>query len=133
MSGHAYGFGTKLRDVAFDDIVTRVVEALEAEGFGVLTEIDVQKTLKEKLDVEFRRYRILGACAPPLAKQALEAEPEIGLLLPCNVVVQDADGGEVAVSVIDPKAMFELVENDGVQPIAEEVEARLRRVVAALG
>jgi len=128
----SYGFGTTLRDVAFDDAVRRVTEALADEGFGVLTEIDVQATLKKKLDVDFRRYVILGACNPPLAKRALDNEPDIGLLLPCNVVVQEAAAGRVEVSVADPKAMFELVENTEIAPVAVEVEQRLRRVVSKI-
>lgn len=127
-----YGFERKLTILAFDDVVRRVTEALKQEGFGVLTEIDVQATLKKKLDADFRRYVILGACNPPLAKRALEAEPQIGLLLPCNVVVQESPDGGVIVSIADPKAMFTLVDNPAVAPIAEEAEQRLRRVIAAL-
>jgi uncharacterized protein (DUF302 family) len=98
----------------------------------VLTEIDVKNTLKRKLDVDFRRYIILGACNPRLARQALEAEEHIGLLLPCNVVVQENPEGRVSVSIADPRAMFRLVDSDALQPIAEEAEARLRRVAQSL-
>jgi len=126
-----YGFGTTLRNVAFDDAVQRATDALKAEGFGVLTEIDVQATPKKKLDVDFRRYVILGACNPPLAKRALDAEPEIGLLLPCNVVVQETDDG-VGVSIADPEAMFTLVDNPAIAPVADEAKARLRRVISSL-
>ncbi|MAQ15129.1 MAG: hypothetical protein CMN30_10105 [Sandaracinus sp.] len=132
MSGIEYGFGTTLQDVTFEDAVERVTACLKDEGFGVLTEIDVQATLKKKLDVDFRPYTILGACNPELAKQALDAEPSIGLLLPCNVVVQTTATG-VTVTVADPKAMFQVVDNDAVAPVAADAEARLRRVVAALG
>lgn len=132
MSKTRYGFGTVLRNVTFDDAVRRVTEGLKAEGFGVLTEIDVQGTLKKKLDADFRPYVILGACNPPLAKQALDAESEIGLLLPCNVVVQQVGDGEVGVSIADPKAMFTLVDNASVATVAEEAEKRLRRVLDAL-
>lgn len=133
MSDLRYGFESKLIHLAFEDVVGRVTEALKEEGFGVLTEIDVQATLKKKLDADFRRYLILGACNPALAKTALEAEPQIGLLLPCNVVVQESSDGEVIVSIADPKAMFTLVDNPAVAPIAEEARQRLRRVVAAVG
>lgn len=126
-----YGFGTRC-GASFERTVEKVTAALKSEGFGVLTEIDVQATLKKKLGADFRRYVILGACNPPLAKRALDAEPEIGLLLPCNVVIQDTDGGEVSVSIADPKAMFTLVDNKAVAPIAEEAEQRLRRAIRAV-
>ena len=132
MSDFGYGFETRLRGVGHADALQRVIKALETEGFGVLTEIDVRQTLKKKLDVEFRPYVILGACNPPLAKQALESESQIGLLLPCNVVVQQTGDDEVSVSIADPKAMFTLVDNPRVAPVAEEAEARLRRVMLAL-
>jgi uncharacterized protein (DUF302 family) len=127
-----YGFSCSLKSVSFDDAVARVTAALQAEGFGVLTEIDVAATLKKKLDISFRRYVILGACNPSLAHQALVAEPQIGLLLPCNIVVQEADGG-VLVSFADPKAMFTMVDNPTVASVADEADARLRRVMKALG
>ncbi len=128
-----YGFETTLPNVDYADAVQRVTEELKKEGFGVLTEIDVRATLKKKLDVDFRPYVILGACNPPLAKQALEADPQIGLLLPCNVVVQEAKGGGSIVSIADPKAMFTLVDVPGIASVAEDVEQRLRRVMSALG
>jgi uncharacterized protein (DUF302 family) len=127
-----YGFERTLAGTSFDDAVARVTAALQAEGFGVLTTIDVAATLKKKLGVTFRRYEILGACNPTLAHKALEAEPQIGLLLPCNVVVQEAPGGSVIVSIADPKAMFTLVENPAVGAVAAEVDERLRRVIKAL-
>jgi uncharacterized protein (DUF302 family) len=133
MTNLQYGFEITLRGVSYADAVERVTDELKKEGFGVLTEIDVKETLKEKLDVDFRRYVILGACNPPLAKQALEAERQIGLLLPCNVVVQEEEDGGVVVSIADPKLMFTLVDNTAVEPVAEEAEQRLRRVIRALG
>jgi len=105
---------------------------LKAEGFGVLTEIDVKATLKKKLDVDFRPYKILGACNPPLAHKALQGEPLIGLLLPCNVVVFEEDGDAV-VSFVNPKEMFKVVENAELQAVAEEVDAKMRRAFEALG
>jgi len=126
-----YGFERTLGRVGLEEAERRVTDALKAEGFGVLTRIDVKETLKKKLDVDFRPYIILGACNPPLAKRALDAEPQIGLLLPCNVVIQE-DDGEVVVSIADPKAMFTVVDNPAVAPIASEVEVRLRRVLEGL-
>jgi uncharacterized protein (DUF302 family) len=127
-----YGHVKTLKDGTFERAVQRVTEALRAEGFGVLTEIDVKHTLKQKLDVEFRPYVIFGACNPTLARRALEAEPQIGLLLPCNVVVQEVEGG-VAVSIADPRGLFRLVGNPALEPVVEEAESRLRRVAEALG
>jgi uncharacterized protein (DUF302 family) len=132
MAETTYGYERRLAGTSFDEAVARVREALKAEGFGVLTEIDVKATLKEKLDVDRTEYVILGACNPPLAHQALEAEPLIGLLLPCNVVVAaEADGG-VRVAAIKPDAMFRVVENPQLESIAGNVDARLRSVLEAL-
>jgi uncharacterized protein (DUF302 family) len=127
-----YGFETTLLSTNYDDVVRHVTDALKKEGFGILTEIDVSATLKKKLDVDFRRYTILGACNPNLAYRALKVEPQIGLLLPCNVAVQETTGRAVIVSIADPKAMFALVNNPTVASVAEEVDARLRRVIAVL-
>lgn len=113
----------------FDEVVERTTEALAEEGFGVLADIDVQRTLREKLDERFRQYRILGACNPPLAHQALEAELDLGALLPCNVIVYEADDGSVAVSAVDPKALLSVVDNPELDPVAERVEARFDRVL----
>jgi len=124
-----YGIVKALPGVYYDDAVARTTEALKAEGFGVLTTIDVRATMKQKLDVDFRRYVILGACNPPLAHKALSAEPMIGLLLPCNVVVMETDDGGSVVSVFKPTEGFSLVDNEGVQPLAGEVESRLVRVL----
>ena len=124
-----YGIVKDLPGVDYDDAVARTTEALKAEGFGVLTTIDVKATMKQKLDVDFRRYVILGACNPPLAHKALSAEPMIGLLLPCNVVVMETDDGGSVVAAFKPTVGFSLVDNDGVQPLAGEVESRLVRVL----
>ena len=116
----------------YDDAVTRVTELLAAEGFGVLTEIDVRSTLKKKLDVDFPRYVILGACNPPLAHRALTSEPDIGALLPCNVVVRERAGGGSVVSAFDPAAGFSMIDNPQLQPIANEVKERMQRVIEGL-
>ncbi len=116
----------------FEDAVQRVTQALKAEGFGVLTEIDVQSTLKKKIDVDFRPYRILGACNPPLAYQALNTAPEVGLLLPCNVVVDQVEDGVVAVSFIDPIAMLGVLSYPQLEAVANDARLRLNRVADAL-
>lgn len=127
-----YGMSTTI-PLPYDRAVARVREELAAEGFGVLTEIDVATTLKQKLDVEFRPYVILGACNPPLAHQALTTERDIGLLLPCNLIVYAADEpGRSVVAALDPVEMLELSGNDRVRPLAREVRQRLERVLAAL-
>jgi uncharacterized protein (DUF302 family) len=126
----SYGFDTTLA-LPFDVALERTKAALKAEGFGVLTEIDVQETLKQKIDVEFERYLILGACNPHLAYRALQAERDLGLLLPCNVIVHDHDGG-TKVSIVDPAAMLGIVENPALAVVADEARERLQRVVAAL-
>jgi uncharacterized protein (DUF302 family) len=127
-----YGMTGEYPDLDYEEAVTRTTELLAKEGFGVLTTIDVKATLKKKLDADFRRYVILGACNPQFAHKALSAEPLIGLLLPCNVVVMERDEGGSVVAVFRPTAAFQLVENDAVQPIAGEVEERLRRVLTEL-
>ena len=127
-----YALVKELPDLEYDDAVARATELLADEGFGVLTEIDVKATLKKKIDVDFRRYVILGACNPHLAHQAMTGEPFIGVLLPCNVVVMDREGGGTIVSALKPTAAFSLVDNPDVAPIAEEVEDRLRRVLDKL-
>ena len=117
---------------SFPAAVERVIEALKAEGFGVLTEIDVKATMKKKLDLDFRDYRILGACNPPLAHQALTADDKIGTMLPCNVIVQDLGGGQIEVAAINPAISMEHVENPTLQKIAESVTGKLKRVIAAI-
>lgn len=116
----------------FDQAVQHTVEVLKQHGFGIITEIDVQDTFKKKLDVEFRKYRILGACNPMLAHEALRLEDKIGTMLPCNVVVQDLGGGEVEVAAIDPVASMLAVENPRLKEAALEVQRRLKQAVAAL-
>ena len=126
-----YGFGVTV-NCGFDEAIKKVTEALQTEGFGVLTEIDVKATLKKKLDVDKRPYTILGACNPVLANQAIEAEPDIGLLLPCNVLVREEADGSVKVMFMDPAAVLTLVEADQVQTLAGEVRAKLEKVQALL-
>ncbi len=117
---------------AFDDAVARVIDALKAEGFGVLTEIDVRQTLKQKLDVTFRPYKILGACNPPLAYRALSLAPEIGLLLPCNVTVSEVAPGQIDVGLVDPTMMMSVAARPELAEVAGEARAKLERVAAAL-
>jgi len=123
---------SKVVDVPFDTAIERVTGALKAEGFGILTQIDVQKTMKEKLNVDFRRYRILGACNPPFAWKALQAEERIGTMLPCNVIVQETPRGEIEVSVVDPVSSMQAIDNAQLRPIAQTVQEKLRRVVESL-
>ena len=122
-----YGFHVQPQG-AFDEVITAVTEALKTEGFGVLSDIDVAATFKAKLDIERPRYRILGACNPTLANQAITADADIGLLLPCNVVVREEDDGGVTVAFMDPVAVLELVKKPEVAELAEEVRTRLQRV-----
>ena len=129
---NAYGFG-KTVALGFDDAVQKVTSELAREGFGVLTEIDVQATMKKKLDIDVRPYRILGACNPPLAHQALQAVPDIGLLLPCNVTVREEAPGRVVVGFLDPQIMVNLVDRPEVKTVADDAERRLRRACESLG
>jgi len=122
----------KILDMPFDDAVNRVIAELKKEGFGVLTDIDVQTTLKKKLDVDFRKYRILGACNPPFAYKALQAERRIGTMLPCNVIVQETDAGQIEVSAIDPIASMRAIENPNLQEIADQIRDKLKKVIERL-
>lgn len=126
-----YGFG-KAVALNFDEAIDKVTAVLATEGFGVLSDIDVAAKMKEKLNKDMPRYRILGACNPSLAFQAVSAEKEIGLLLPCNVVVREEEDGDVHISFMDPEAVMGLVGNPGVEPLASDVKERLERVLAAL-
>jgi uncharacterized protein (DUF302 family) len=123
---------SKTLDVPFDQAIPRVTEALKGEGFGVLTDIDVAATMKAKLGEDFRPYRILGACNPQLAHRALQLEDKIGTMLPCNVIVQQHENGDVEVSAVDPAASMQAVDNLGLAEVAQDVRDRLKRVVDSL-
>jgi len=127
-----YGFSVQV-SCGFDEAIDKVTEALKTEGFGVLTEIDVKATLKNKIDVDRKPYTILGACNPQLANQAINADPDIGLLLPCNVVVREEDDGAITVAFMDPNAVLGLVEKSGVEQLAGEVRGKLEKVRDLLG
>lgn len=119
-------------DLSYDEALERVRETLKAEGFGVLSEIDIREKLKEKLGIDYKRYIILGACNPPLAHRALEAEEDIGLLLPCNVIVYDAGGNRSVVAALDPSGMVEMTGNQALGEIATEAKSRLERAINAV-
>jgi uncharacterized protein (DUF302 family) len=127
----AYYF-SKILACGFDQAIEKVTDALKADGFGILTEIDIKSTLKKKLDVDFYNYKILGACNPPFAYKALQAEDKIGTMLPCNVIVQEKTAGQVEVSAVDPIASMLSVENKQLGEIANEVRNRLQKIIAGL-
>jgi uncharacterized protein (DUF302 family) len=123
---------SKILDIAFDDAIDRVTEVLKKEGFGILTQIDVKETLKKKLDVDFRKYKILGACNPPFAYQALQKEDKIGVMLPCNVILQEIADDKIEVAAVDPIASMKGVENSELGVIAEQIQAKLKQVIENL-
>ena len=123
---------SKIVDYNFDDAIDKVTEELKKEGFGVLTEIDVKATFKKKLDIDFRKYRILGACNPNFAHQAISAESKIGTMLPCNVIVQELENGKVEVSAVNPVASMMAIKNDALGPVAEQVRDNLKKVMDTL-
>lgn len=124
----SYYFSKMLR-VSFEEAIARVTEVLKKDGFGVLTEIDVKETLKKKLNVDLRKYKILGVCNPPFAYKALQAEDKIGLMLPCNVIVQELQGGRVEIAAIDPMASMAAIDNPKLREVGEQVRAKLRTVI----
>lgn len=132
MTEPKYGYTKSLGTVDFSEALERVKAALKTEGFGVLTEIDVKKTMKEKMNADFPQYRILGACNPPLAHRALTGEKFIGLLLPCNVIVFETESAEVVVSIANPREMFKIVENRELEAVADEVDGKLKKVLETL-
>lgn len=127
----SYYFGTTI-EASFDDAVDKVREALKQEGFGILTDIDVKAALKEKLGVDFHNYRILGACNPPYAYKALQAENKIGAMLPCNVVVQEKEKGRIEIAAVDPVSSMLAVKNEALKEIAEQIQEKLKTVIESL-
>ncbi len=123
---------SKILDIPFDEAIEKVTEELKKEGFGILTEIDVKATMKKKLDVDFKPYKILGACNPPFAYKSLQAEEKVGLMLPCNVVVYINDKGESIVAAVDPVASMQAVENENLGEVAEIIQGKLKKVIDML-
>jgi uncharacterized protein (DUF302 family) len=123
---------SKTLGISFDEALVRVTEELKKEGFGILTEIDVKETMKKKMNVDFRKYKILGACNPPLAHKAIQTEDKIGTMLPCNVIVQEMSEGQIEVAAIDPVASMQAVENPKLQDVADQVRVKLKRVIDSL-
>lgn len=123
---------TKTLNISFEEAIGRVKDELKKEGFGILTEIDVRETLKEKLNVDFKKYKILGACNPPFAYQALQVEDKIGLMLPCNVIVQETTESKVEISAVDPVASMQAIENPSLKEIAAEIRDKLKKVIDSL-
>lgn len=128
----SYYLNAIVKNTSFEEAIEKVTEELKKEGFGVITEIDVTDTLKKKIDVDFKKYRILGACNPHFAYQALQHEDKIGTMLPCNVIVQEQDNGDIEVSAVDPIASMSSVKNENLGSMAQEVQDKLRRVVEGL-
>jgi uncharacterized protein (DUF302 family) len=128
----SYYFSKILKNRNFDEAIGQVTAELKKEGFGVLTEIDVKETLKKKIDVDFKKYKILGACNPHFAHKVLTKEDKIGVFLPCNVVVEEHENGEIEVSAVDPIASMLAVENKGIEELAKEVQQKLKRVIESL-
>ncbi len=128
----SYYFNTTLKEKNFDEAIKTVTAALKKEGFGVLTEIDVKETLKKKIDVDFKKYRILGACNPVFAHKALKSEDKIGVFLPCNVIVEENENGEIEVSAVDPISSMQAAKNDSLEEIATEVQQKLKKIIASL-
>ncbi|MBS4013346.1 MAG: DUF302 domain-containing protein [Bacteroidetes bacterium] len=126
-----YGFSTKV-ELGYEEAIEKITEELKKEGFGVLTEIDVKDTLKKKLDVDFRQYKILGACNPPFAYKALQSEEQIGLMLPCNVIVYVNDKSETVVAAIDPIASMQAVKNESLGEVAKTIQGKLKKVISSL-
>ncbi len=131
MKATTYGF-SKVVNLGYNEAIEKVIEELKKEGFGVLTEIDVKETLKKKLDVDFKPYKILGACNPPFAYKALQSEEQIGLMLPCNVIVYVNDNNETVVAAIDPIASMQAVKNDKLGEVAETVQGKLKKVINSI-
>jgi uncharacterized protein (DUF302 family) len=127
-----YYYSKQLKNISFDEAVEKVTEALKLEGFGVLTEIDVKATFKKKLDVDFRPYKILGACNPPYAHKALSVEDKIGIMLPCNVIIQETSDGAIEVAAVDPVASMVAIENPALMDIASEIQHKLKTVIENL-
>ena len=127
-----YYINKTLKDISFEEGIERITASLKNEGFGILTEIDLKDTLKKKLDVDFYNYKILGACNPPFAYQALQAEDKIGTMLPCNVIVQEKTPGEIEISAVDPMASMQAIENKDLGNLAKEVRTRLENCIKAL-
>ncbi len=128
----SYYINKTLKNISFEEGIARITESLKNEGFGILTEIDLKATLKKKLDVDFYNYKILGACNPPFAYEALQAEDKIGTMLPCNVIVQEKNKGEIEISAVDPMASMQAVENEDLGDLARKVKTRLENCIKAL-
>jgi len=128
----SYYINKTLKNISFEEGIVRITESLKKQGFGILTEIDLKSTFKKKLDVDFYNYKILGACNPPFAFTALQAEDKIGTMLPCNVIVQEKNKGEIEISAVDPMASMQAVENEKLGLLAKEVKERLENSIAAL-